>query len=452
MRFIAGTVVLVLSAGIPAARSEPLTRAEAVTRAVKSNPVAQRAREDLRVLEGRKREAIADALPDVKLTGTALRYRDPSFLNSPGFDSFPAELRDLLTVAPANLYEGSAVVHQTLFTFRLGGAIRAAKHGLAMGQEQVRRAELAIALEAVRSYNAYLLQIEKRRVAEDTLAQKERHLELARNRRAAGVATELEVLRAAVDVENQRAQLAGARAAAVVARAALNAVMMRPVDESFEPADSLAFVPFDTPLDQIVSEALANRPDVRALRQTERAYEQLVGVARADGLPRLDFDAAWGYQVRELGNFGRGDYTRWNASIALTVPVFDGLRTAGRVAQARGEVRKVTQDRLALETQIRLDAQAAFERLSTARTVLTAAEANVVQARKALEMTQANYSHGAATTLDVVDAQAALTLAESIRLEALHEHADTRATLRYVMGRDPLDPVTAADSQERKER
>jgi outer membrane protein TolC len=63
----------------------------------------------------------------------------------------------------------------------------------------------------------------------------------------------------------------------------------------------------------------------------------------------------------------------------------------------------------------------------------------VTQAQRALDMTQANYNHGAATTLDVLDAQAALSLAESTRLEALYEHANARATLRCVMGRGPLD-------------
>ena len=35
---------------------------------------------------------------------------------------------------------------------------------------------------------------------------KQTHVDYARNRRAAGVATELEVLRAEVDLENQRAE------------------------------------------------------------------------------------------------------------------------------------------------------------------------------------------------------------------------------------------------------
>ena len=78
---------------------------------------------------------------------------------------------------------------------------------------------------------------------------------------------------------------------------------------------------------------------------------------------------------------------------------------------------------------------------------LAAADLNVTQAQRALDMTQANYSLGAATPLDVIDAQAALTLAESLRLEALYAHANARAALRFVMGRDPLDTAVSASTE-----
>jgi outer membrane protein TolC len=444
MRFIGATVLALLCAGVAASDAEPLTRAAAVAEALRANPSVLRAREDLRILDGKKREAIADALPSLTLVGSAVRYRDPSLLNSPGFDSFPAEFRDLLKVSPANLYQGSAQLHQTLFTFRLGGAIKAARHGLAMGREQAHQVEQSVALATIRAYNGYLLALERVRVADETQRQKEEHLTMARNRRAAGVATDLEVLRSEVDVENQRAQLLSARSQADAARGALNAVMLRPVDAPVEPADSLVCLPFDVTLDAVVREALSNRPDLKASAQMEQAYEDLVTVTRADALPRLDFNGNWGYSVRELKNFAKGDFAQWNASLALTVPVFDGLRTAGRVAQAQAEARKIRHDRTALETQIRLEAKEALDRLTVARSILEAAELNVTQAKKALDMTQANYRHGAATTLDVLDAQAALSLTQSIRLETLHEHADARATLRYVMGRDPLDAVAGS--------
>jgi outer membrane protein TolC len=458
MRLIGVTVATLLSVAA-SATAQPLTRAQAVAEALRSNPSVRRAHEDMRALEGKKREAIADALPSVTLVGTALRYRDPSLLNSPGFDSFPPELRDLLTVAPANLYGGSARVHQTLFTFRLGSAIRAARYGLAMGREQTRQAEQAMVLTTIQAYNAYLLTLERARVAEKTQRQKEEHLAMARIRRGAGVATDLDVLRSEVDLENQRAQLLSARSDVDVALGALNAVMLHPIDAPIEPADTLAYVPFEVTLDEVIEEALASRPEVKASAQMEKAYEQLVGVTRADALPRLDFDANWGYSVRELKNFGKSDFTAWNATVTLTVPVFDGFRTSGRVAQAEAEVRKIGQDRLALLTQVRLEAKAGLDRLRVARSILEAAELNATQAQKALDMTEANYKHGAATTLDVLDAQAALALAESLRLGALHEHANARATLRYVMGRDPLDPPTtpvaaseAQDAQPRTER
>jgi HAE1 family hydrophobic/amphiphilic exporter-1 len=442
MRVI-GVIVATLLGAAPATAQQPLTRAAAVAEALRANPIVLRAREDMLGLEGRKREAIADALPSVTLVGSALRYRDPSLLNSPGFDSFPPDLRGLLTVAPANLYGGSAQFHQTLFTFRLGGAIRAARYGLAMGKEQARQTEQSVELAAIRAYNAYLLSLEQVRVAEQTQRQKEEHLAMARNRRQAGVATDLEVLRSEVDVENQRSQLLGARSQADLARGALNAVIVRPVDAPVEPADTLDYLPFEIALEDVIQEALANRPELKATRHMQKAYEQLIGVARADALPRLDLDGTWGYSVRELKNFGKSDFASWNASLRLTVPVFDGFRAAGRVAQAQAEARKIGQDRVAMEIQVRLEAKEAYERLSVARSILEAAELNVTQAQKAVDMTQANYKHGAATTLDVLDAQEALSLAASIRLGALHEHANARATVRYVMGRDPLDPPAA---------
>ena len=94
---------------------------------------------------------------------------------------------------------------------------------------------------------------------------------------------------------------------------------------------------------------------------------------------------------------------------------------------------------MALETLIDLEAKQAVDRLRVAASVFHAAELNVAQARKAQEMTDANYRLGAATPLDVLDAQAALTQAEFTRVEALHAHANARVGLRYVMGQDPID-------------
>jgi outer membrane protein TolC len=445
MRRLALLVVLA-AALAPRASAEALTRAEAVARALAANPDMRKAQEDLVILRGRADEALADALPDVKLLGTGTRYRDPGLLNSSSFDAFPPELRESLTPVPANLFEGTAELRQTIFSFKLGKAIRAAKLARQMGAEEVVRARQATALLAVRAYNDFVLGLEKVAVARKAVVQKEKHLEMARNRRQAGVATELDVLRSQVDLENTRAMLLRLSGQAELARGNLNATMVQPIDAPIEPVDRLEYAPLEVTLEDAVRQAWDSRPEAKAILLNERIYEQLVGVAQAEGRPSLDFYGQYGWSVRTPSNFFERDFTKWNAGVTLTIPVFDGFRTRGKVAQARAERNKVTQDRIALENRIRLEAKEGVDRLAVAKSVLEAAELNVNQAQRALEMTQANYQHGAATTLDVIDAQAALTEAESNRLLGLYDHANARATLRYVTAQDPLETPGAPDA------
>jgi outer membrane protein TolC len=432
----------------PGAVAEPISRAQVVTRALDKNPDVQRALADLAGLTGQKDEALADALPEFKLTGSFNRFRDPSFLNSSSFDAFPPELRSSLTPIPANLYEGLATLRQTLFSFKLGAAIRAAKMARKLGDEQVRRARQAVALDAIKAYNQYLLGLEKARVAQKVVRYKERQLETAENRFKAGVATELEVLRSRVDLENQKTQLLSLEGDADLARATLNAVMVQPTNAPLEPTDTLDFRALETTLEDVLRAAALNRPESKALELNERIDSEIIKVRQSEGRPSIDFVGQWGYSVRQPSNFLDSDFAKWSAGVFLTVPVFDGFRTRGKVAQARAERDKVVQQRVALDNQIRLEAQAALDALRVAKSVFSATELNVSQAQRALDMTQANAKAGAATFLDVLDAQAALTLAESQRIQALYSHANARATLRFVMAQDVLDdtPRPAANA------
>jgi HAE1 family hydrophobic/amphiphilic exporter-1 len=437
IRRLAVTLLVVAVAG--PAFSEPLSRAETVARALAKNPAILRALADRDGLNGRAMQARADALPEVSVYGNFLRYQDPGFFNSPNIDEFPPEILQAFRPIPSNLWDGYASVRQTVWSFSLGKAIRAARYATHLGDETVRAARQDVALGAIFAYNAYLLSLEQVKVAEKVVRQKEKQLEMSRNRRGAGVATDLEVLRFEVDLANARTALLRLSGAADLARGDLNAVMVQPTDTPIEPTDALTFR--ETPADQkeVVKEAISSRPEVAAISWTEKISDEAIGIYKADMQPRLDFNGAYGWSVRDTDNFFESNYKKWSLSLTLKIPVFDGWRTAGRVAQARAERARVGQDRVAIETNIDVEAKQAVDRLRVAASVFRSAELNVTQAQKALDMTEANYQLGAATTLDVLDAQAALTQAEFNRVEALAAHANARAGLRYVMGQDPLE-------------
>jgi HAE1 family hydrophobic/amphiphilic exporter-1 len=421
------------------ASAQSLSRADAVAQALAANPTMKLSYEQVRLLEGRIVEAKADALPDITWNTLAMRSRDPALLNSPGFDNFPPEFREALAPIPSNIFTTSADIRQTIFSFKLGKALEAAKVARVAGDQEVARARQVTSLDAIRAYNQLLFSIEQLRVSRTNLQSKQTHVDYARNRRAAGVATELEVLRAEVDVENARAESLRAENEVSAARSLLNTVMLRPTTTPVAPTDTLAVVPFQISFDDAVKEALVSRPELQLLRTQEQVQTLLIDVVAGDKKPSFEFNGSFGYAVRRPQNLFSFDYSRWSAGFNIKVPLFDGKRTDGRVTQQVAQRNTVTQQIAALENQVRLEVQSAIDALALADSTYQAAELNITQARRASEMTEANYKLGAATQLEVVDAQQSLRQAENIRNLSLFSHANARASLRFVMGRDPLE-------------
>lgn len=436
-------LLLALIAVVPAS-AEKLSRAEAVALAQRTNPDVLKSAEQINYLNGRVLEARADALPEVNARLNFNRYTDPSFLNSPGFSDLPSELLSSFAPRPSNLWDYSVDIKQALYSFKLNKAIRAARIARNMGDEDLRRAKQQVALDTITAYNRLLFAMDKLRVAEDSVARKEKHLEMTRNRRAAGVATEIEVYRTEVDLANDRASLLRAQGEIDLARGQLNALMLRPIDAAVEPSDTLDIHTMVVSLDEITIQAVRARPELSVSRLTEDIRNEAVGIAQAEKRPSLDFYSGYGISTRLVENWFNYDHRKWNAAVTLKIPIFQGYRTEGRVIQAQAELQKARQDTKALENLVRLQAQEAYTRLTVAEKLVTAAQLNVVQAQKTVDMIQANYKYGAATYLDVIDAQSALVFAQNNLLEGLHEHADARANIRFIMGENPLDEADPA--------
>ena len=197
----------------PAPRPSRSRAREAVARALERNPTCCAASPTATRCAAARREARADALPELSVYGSFLRYQDPGFLNSPNIDQFPPELLQAFRPLATNLWDGYATLRQTLWSFSLGKAIRAARL-----RRAPRRRERALGAPGrgpardLRLQRATCSRLEQVKVAEKVVKQKEKQLEMARNRRGAGVATELEVLRFEVDLANARTTLLRLRA------------------------------------------------------------------------------------------------------------------------------------------------------------------------------------------------------------------------------------------------
>jgi len=428
-----------------AARSEsydsPLTIADAVRMAVARHPDVGKAQASADALKGRIRQVRADALPDIKFVADANRLRDPSLLNASGLDKFPPELRDALVPSAVNLFDYSVVVKQPLFTQgKVGTALRLASIEAEGSLAEIDRAEQDVALATAKAYYDLLWAERYRAIVVETQEQKKLHADMARKLFQNGVATEVDVLRSEVAVANGAPDLVRADNAIRQARALLNYYLGRPLDAATRLAGDFEQKEWaGADLASLEREALRRRPELERLRIAERSAAAQFDLAKADDRMRADFSSSYGVASRLPENLKNSKFIRWTAGVNFTFPLFDGFRRSGEMTQALANQRSARLEREKTEQQIRLAIQQGYDELTAAAETIAAAKANVSQAEKVLAMTQNNYKYGAATTLDTVDAQTAVSVARSNLLRGLHDYAVARANLRWTIGATPWE-------------
>jgi len=434
--------LIALAAGSLRAQEAPvLTLEEAVRLAIARHQDVGKARAAADALKGKIREVRSQALPSIQIVADALRWRDPSLLNASGLDKFPEELRSALIPSAVNVFAYAVTVKQPLFTQgKVGTALRLASIEAEGSLAEIDRAQQDVALATVRAFYDLLWAERYRTLVGETQEQKKLHAAMARTRYRNGVATEVDMLRSEVAVANGAPDLVRAQNAIRQGRALLNYYIGQPLDSATRLAGDFTEKAWEqSDLAQMQADALRGRPELQRLRISERSARTQLELAQAENRARLDFAGGYGVASRLPENLINSKFIRWTAGVNLTLPIFDGFKRSGMVWQATANQRAARLEREKFEQQIRLAIQQGYDELNAAAETVAAARANVGQAEKVLSMMQNNYKYGAATTLDVVDAETAVAVARTNLLRGLHDYSVARANLRWAVGRTPWD-------------
>jgi outer membrane protein TolC len=443
LRIIALGILIAACAAVAFGQSAPapLTLSEAIRLALERNPAVLVARSQLDELKGRITEVRADAFPQVTLQGYGLRMRDPSILNSASFDELPDEFRSALVPKGANLFDFGLTVTQPLYTAgKVGTAIKLALEGQREKEAALEAVRRQVAFRVFQSFQDLLLAQANLEVVRETRRQREQHLEQVKNRFALGVATEIDVLRSQVNLANMDPEMIRAENSIRLARAALNNLIVVDLDTPTAVAGKLDFVPWAAPASsEMQAHALELRPEILVAHRLLDEARLLAALAHAANKLSVDMEGRWGHNFRDPKNMFDQDFSRWNLTINFRLPLWDSGRKAGQMVQAEARLRAAEQNLAQLENNVKLEIKAASDDLQSSSQAIAAARLNVAQAEKVLEMMQANYQFGAATTLDVVDSQTALTVAKNAVMNATYQYELAKGRLRLAAGMPILE-------------
>jgi len=315
----------------------------------------------------------------------------------------------------------------------------------------------------IRLYTDFIALYEDEKVKQETLNLADKLFSDIKAQVDEGTLAPVEMTRASAQVFSTRQDLINARGLLEEQEAILKNVITRRGNEDPEvqpahviPTDTLALPEKDEirPIQDLISEALAHRPDLgqgrlqidiskiglAGARSAVRPQLDLVGVMQNNGLagaanpfvanPDPGFIGGFGGALDQI--FSR-KYPTYGVGVQMTLPI------RNRVAEAdlaRDELQvKQSEIRLRqLQNQARLEVEDALIAMRRARSSYeAAAEARRLQ-QESLEAEQAKFEVGASTSFFVIQYESLLAQSKSTEVAARSSYVKAKAALQRAMG------------------
>jgi outer membrane protein TolC len=245
---------------------------------------------------------------------------------------------------------------------------------------------------------------------------------LAKDKHDAGTATGVDVLRAQVQLANDKQALLAAQNQYKQSLLALARNLGMSPGTPLELADLLRYRPLpQLQAERLVPSALLARPDYLALASQRQALVEQQRANRARYYPKFSIFGGFGELGRNLGDFQRLGLIQAQIDITL----FDRDRS-GEAQQIASEVKRVDYQiadlRRGIEEEIR---EALLNIGSTAEQVAVAKEGQDL-AQRELELAQDRFQSGTTNNVEVVTAQDQLARAQENYILAVSSHTDAK--------------------------
>lgn len=315
-----------------------------------------------------------------------------------------------------------------------GGRIRAAIDAarfLAESQEWQKAVTLAqVEYDAKQGFYDVLLVASLVEVAAESVRTFERNLTDAQQMFDVGTISNFEVLRAKTELGARKSELVAAKNALRLAEANLRRVLFVAENTRLQLDPSIEWRPADTPVADYVARALESRPEIAALRKALEAAEQQVKAAKGQYLPTVGLQAE--YSNTDEGGLATPD--GWTFGLGAQYDIYMGGKRKYDVLEARAQVTSLEHQLADLERLVELDVTQAHISIQDAMAKMESERGNVTLAQEGLRLAELRFQEGVGTQSEILDAELALTNAQSSLFQALREYAVANAALERATG------------------
>lgn len=291
------------------------------------------------------------------------------------------------------------------YTYERGGKrerrLDVAKDNTDVSAKTVTDNERQLRFQVVQAFINVLLAKSVLQFAKEDLANFSREVDLNHDRVVAGDLAEGDYLKLSIQKLQFEQGVSSADLGLVQARATLRQLLgYQSVADNFDVTGALAHKKQVVQLADLERQALAARPDLQAAHSGVRVASDTVSLAFANRAK--DWTWSSDYTFQSIGPTAPGNAIGF--SLSFDLPIHD--RNQGEIARSQAAVRQAVETESSTEVGVRTDVVNAYYGLETNEQIVSLYESGYLdQATQSRDITAYAYGRGAATVLDVLDAE-----------------------------------------------
>ena len=416
------------------AESLVLSREECIKIALQDNPTVKIADLEVKKVDYAKKETLASVFPAIDFS-TA--YQRSIELQTIRMDL--GGQSQSIKMGSDNTWNIGFSASLPIIAPSLWKAIDISDVQILASLEEARSSRLSLVDNINKAYYALMLAIASKEVIQQNYDVARFNAEIYKKQFENGTASEYDVLRSSVQVKNLEPELLQADIAMKQCQLQLKVLMGISAEIDLLPNKSLSDLSesmYSYPTSELPS--LQDNSSLRSLEIQKKLLSKNVTLKKFAWIPTLgaSYNLAW-TSLSNGSPFRNQQFNPYSyVGLALSVPIFSGGAKLYGLKQAQVQLKEIEIQKDYLLNSLNMQTTLAIDNINREAAQISTSKEGMLQAQKAYDIMQKSFEIGAASYLDLRDAELANTSAKLVYFQAIYNYLVSYSELDLLIGKE----------------
>lgn len=409
-----------------------LSKAQCVEIALQENPTIRVADMEIKRMEYSKQEIIGSLFPSIDFSTAYQRAIELQTLSM----NFGGQ-SNKIKMGMENTWNLGFTAQLPLINASLWKSIHLTGTQVAAAIESARSSRIEMVNNVNKAYYALLLAVASRDVVRTNYEIAKLNADVYQKQFEQGTASEYDVLRSSVQVTNLEPELLQADIS--IRQCSLMLKVLMGMDSQVEVMPNITLADMQQQMYGLapgLNRSISNNSSLRTLDIQTKLLKQQLDLKKFAYIPSLGMQYGLNWSAMSNGNpFKNQEFNPYsNVAFSLSVPIFSGLSRYNAMRQAKVQLNEMTFQRENLVNNLNMQVDLAIENIERQVKQIDSSKQGKAQAEKAYDIMQKSFDIGAASYLNLRDAELAKTSANLAYLQSIYNYLVSTSELEALLG------------------